>query len=139
MFVANEENSPACTAIDPTICPFSICGKGRRLPSCAYGFAYGVTGGLHGRSYVVTNDEDDPKNPSMGSLRHGVNLGGSTTGGVWITFSQNLVIVLQDMLWLKSKTTIDGRGYNVTITGWKMPCDLFTVNIEDNSLTIVMI
>ena len=87
----------------------------------------------------MTNDEDDPKNPSMGSLRHGVNLGGSTTGGVWITFSQNLVIVLQDMLWLKSKTTIDGRGYNVTITGWKMPCDLFTVNIEDNSLTIVMI
>ncbi|MCO5605767.1 hypothetical protein L7F22_059951 [Adiantum nelumboides] len=36
---------------------------------------------------------------------------------VWITFARSMVIALQDMLWVQSHTTIDGRGVNVTING----------------------
>jgi pectate lyase len=74
---------------------------------------------------VVVSDEDNVKNPPQGSLRYGVNLGGGSSsssssgtgaGGVWITFARDMIIVLKDMLWIRSATTIDGRGYNVTIT-----------------------
>ncbi|MCO5577686.1 hypothetical protein L7F22_031518 [Adiantum nelumboides] len=36
---------------------------------------------------------------------------------VWITFARSMVIALQDMLWVQSHTTIDGRGVNLTING----------------------
>ena len=52
----------------------------------------------------------------VGSLRYGVRLGGGARG-VWITFARSMIIVLKSMLWVRSSTTIDGRGYNITITG----------------------
>jgi pectate lyase len=51
-----------------------------------------------------------------GSLRYAVRLGGSARGGVWITFARSMIIVLRAMLWVRSSTTIDGRGFNITIT-----------------------
>ncbi len=115
-----------CTVVDGTTCQYSSCAKGTGLAACAIGYASGVTGGgggSHGKSYVVVSDEDNVKNPPQGSLRYGVNLGGGSSsssgsgaGGVWITFARDMIIVLKDMLWIRSATTIDGRGYNVTIT-----------------------
>lgn len=116
----NDEAIQGCATIHPTNCQFSVCGKGRRLPLCAFGYAAGVTGGLMGKSYVVTNNEDDHKKPSPGSLRYGVNQGGQANGGVWITFARSFEIRLTDLLWIKSGTTVDGRGFNVTITGRSM-------------------
>nr|PNR32820.1 hypothetical protein PHYPA_024762 [Physcomitrium patens] len=106
-----------CATINPTNCQFSACGNGRGLTRCAFGYAAGVTGGLKGISYVVTNNEDNHRKPSLGSLRYGVNQGGQANGGVWITFARSFEITLTDLLWIRSGTTIDGRGFNVTITG----------------------
>ncbi|MCO5601901.1 hypothetical protein L7F22_056027 [Adiantum nelumboides] len=101
---------------DGTSCQFSECGRGKRLPMCAMGFAYGVTGGAAGLHYIVTRDDDDFFNPLPGSLRYGVCLGGDrTSGGVWITFERSMVIHLKAMLWIRSYTTVDGRGANITI------------------------
>ncbi|KAI5083203.1 hypothetical protein GOP47_0002946 [Adiantum capillus-veneris] len=102
---------------DGTSCQFSKCGRGKRLPMCAMGFAYGVTGGAVGLDYVVTNDGDDPLNPQPGSLRYGVGLARGTIGGVWITFDHSMIIQLRTMLWIRSSTTIDGRGANIAIGG----------------------
>ncbi len=117
-----------CTVVDGTTCQYSSCAKGTGLGACAIGYASGVTGGgggSHG-NYVVVSDEDNVKNPPQGSLRYGVNLGGGSSsgsgaGGVWITFARDMIIVLKDMLWIRSATTIDGRGYNVTITSTAAP------------------
>ncbi|XP_002986004.2 putative pectate lyase 21 [Selaginella moellendorffii] len=104
--------------VDGTVCQFSPCGQGKNLPVCALGFAAGVVGGANGLAYVVTNpQDDDPKIPVPGTLRYGVSLGNSDGNGVWITFAGNMTIFLQEMLWIRSMTTIDGRGFNVTITG----------------------
>ncbi|KAH9320438.1 hypothetical protein KI387_015077 [Taxus chinensis] len=73
-------------------------------------------GGANGISYTVTNNEDNPSNPRPGTLRYGVNLASSQRHGVWITFSHDMLIKLKEMLWLKSHTTIDGRGANIIIT-----------------------
>lgn len=110
------DNINVCT-VDGTTCQFSKCGSGKGLGSCSFGFAAGVTGGAGGQIYTVTNNEDNSKSPSPGSLRYGVNQGGYSNGGVWIVFSRDMIIVLQDMLWLRSATTVDGRGYNITVTG----------------------
>ncbi|KAJ7525206.1 hypothetical protein O6H91_17G041800 [Diphasiastrum complanatum] len=118
--LANVSNLLVCgsgVCSDGTTCQFTSCGAGKALTTCAFGFAAGVTGGAQGQSYVVTNSNDDPSNPRLGSLRYGVSLGGNGKGGVWITFERDMVIVLKDMLWIRSSTTIDGRGVNVTITG----------------------
>jgi pectate lyase len=85
---------------------------------------------LKGISYVVTNDEDDHKKPSPGSLRYGVHQGGQAHGGVWITFARSFVITLTDLLWVKSGTTIDGRGSNITITGLKNKLQLISKNLK---------
>jgi len=120
----DDEDFQGCHIVNPTTCQFTSCGQGRRLPLCAFGYADGVTGGLRGKSYVVTNNDDDHKKPPPGSLRYGVHQGGQANGGVWITFAGNFVITLTDLLWIKSGTTIDGRGYNVTVTGLSglLPC-----------------
>ncbi|XP_002980134.2 pectate lyase 1 isoform X2 [Selaginella moellendorffii] len=107
--------SPTRCNSDGTTCQFQ-CGSGRALPSCAYGFAGGLTGGANGRSYVVTRPDDNPTDPQKGSLRYGVSLN-PKSGGVWITFSKTMIIQLREMLWIRSDTTIDGRGSNITITG----------------------
>eukprot|EP01018_Ginkgo_biloba_P027194 Gb_27505 [translate_table: standard] len=106
-----------CGSVDGTKCQFSDCGKGKQLPNCAIGFASGVIGGAKGESYIVTSAEDNPQSPPPGTLRYAVELAASHPKGVWITFSHDMIINLREMLWLKSHTTIDGRGVNVTITG----------------------
>ncbi|KAI3948084.1 hypothetical protein MKX01_014683 [Papaver californicum] len=91
-------------------------GKGNKLPICAVGFATRVTGGANGRYYVVTcSDDSNPKNPAPGTLRHAVDFGGKSKGGVWIVFKRSMEIKLKEKLWINSHTTIDGRGANITI------------------------
>jgi pectate lyase len=109
----------SCTgaAVDGTRCPFSECGKGYGLVSCAVGFARGAVGGLKGGRYVVTSDGDSPLSPAPGTLRYGTNLARTTPGGLWITFARSMTITLLDMLWVQSHTTLDGRGVNATIVG----------------------
>ena len=117
MATEQQQQQAGCGAgqVDGTKCQFSECGKGYGLASCAVGFAKGVTGGLRGGKYVVTSEGDNPLNPAAGTLRYGTELARTTKGGVWITFSRSMVISLQDMLWVQSHTTIDGRGVNVTV------------------------
>ncbi|KAI5054791.1 hypothetical protein GOP47_0029936 [Adiantum capillus-veneris] len=114
-----ELNRNGCptSKVDGSKCQFSACGRDYGLVSCAIGFAKGVVGGLHGLSYLVTSDGDNALNPSPGTLRYATNMARGTNAGVWITFARSMVIVLQDMLWVQSHTTIDGRGVNVTING----------------------
>ncbi|KAH9318053.1 hypothetical protein KI387_019822 [Taxus chinensis] len=103
-----------------TKCQYSNCGKGKFLSNCATGFAAGVTGGAQGVSYTVSSPQDNPENPAPGTLRYAINLAASNRKGVWITFSHDMVICLKHMLWIKSHTTIDGRGFNVIVTGKSM-------------------
>ncbi|GLJ48745.1 hypothetical protein SUGI_1027970 [Cryptomeria japonica] len=110
-----EDKSQGCV-VDGTKCQYSKCGKGKLLLNCATGFAAGVIGGAQGTFYTVNNSQDNPQHPIPGTLRYAVNLAASITKGVWIKFSEDLVICLKEMLWIKSHTTIDGRGFNVTIT-----------------------
>ncbi|KAJ7520347.1 hypothetical protein O6H91_19G002000 [Diphasiastrum complanatum] len=127
-----------------TKCQFTRSGSGRALPSCAFGFAAGVTGGANGQSYVVTSSDDNPTSPQPGTLRYGLNLARKDNKGIWITFERDMLIVLYDKLWIMNSTTIDGRGVNVTIT--KQPVVLcgvtnvilhnFQVNSIDNSDTV---
>ncbi|KAH9563890.1 hypothetical protein CY35_05G148000 [Sphagnum magellanicum] len=115
----NSHSMPAADAAAGSQCKTCIFPP-HALNPCLSGVT-GGGGGSHGKSYVVVSDEDNVKNPPQGSLRYGVNLGGGSSsgsgaGGVWITFARDMIIVLKDMLWIRSATTIDGRGYNVTIT-----------------------
>ncbi|ERN12331.1 hypothetical protein AMTR_s00025p00066690 [Amborella trichopoda] len=104
--------------VDGTKCQFSACASGNRLPVCAMGFAAGTTGGATGKYYIVTDPSDNnPANPKPGTLRYAVELAERTSGGVWIMFKGNMVINLMKKLWIKSHTTIDGRGAIVTIKG----------------------
>ncbi|KAF9605522.1 hypothetical protein IFM89_017541 [Coptis chinensis] len=101
---------------DGTKCQYRSCAQGNKLPMCAVGFATGVTGGAAGSYYTVTrNDDTNTKNPAPGTLRHAVNYAGKNKGGAWIVFNESMVIKLKEKLWIKSDTTIDGRGANVTI------------------------
>ncbi|KAJ4970846.1 hypothetical protein NE237_003945 [Protea cynaroides] len=111
-----EEKNNSCF-VDGTRCQYSQCAQGNKLQVCAFGFANGVTGGVAGPYYTVDKPDDDPTNPALGTLRFVVNYAGNNNGGAWITFKNSMHIILNDKLWVKSNTTIDGRGVNVTITG----------------------
>ncbi|GLJ04882.1 hypothetical protein SUGI_0005720 [Cryptomeria japonica] len=111
--VSANDNCPEDA--DGTRCAFSACASGNALPRCAFGFASTVTGGAGGQSYVVTSSDDSPQSPQPGSLRYGIG-----KGNVWITFSQSMKIILKDRLWIQSSTTIDGRGFSVTIGGGQL-------------------
>ncbi|KAL2650106.1 hypothetical protein R1flu_018234 [Riccia fluitans] len=112
-----EQPAPACSgnAVDGTTCQFQACAKGRGLVSCSIGFTKGIVGGYYGIDYVVTRSDDVADNPPPGTLRYGVNLARENPGGVWITFSRDMIIELKGMIWINSYTTIDGRGYNITL------------------------
>lgn len=116
-----EENSlgkAGKCVVDGTKCQYSPCAKGKKLHQCAVGFAQGVTGGAAGKYYVVTHPGDDnPNNPSPGSLRFALNFAQKRKGGAWITFKRSMVIKLRKKLWVYSNTTIDGRGAEVAIVG----------------------
>jgi pectate lyase len=86
----------------------------QRLAVCSVGFAGKMRGnrGAGVRFYTVTNPSDDPVRPWPGTLRYGATL---LRGKVWITFRKDMVITLKRPLYVKSFTTIDGRGANVQI------------------------
>ncbi|XP_059068307.1 probable pectate lyase 4 [Cryptomeria japonica] len=109
-----------CKRSDGTKCQFSSCGLGRLLPKCAIGFARGVKGGRKGLSYTVTRSDDNPTNPALGTLRYAVSLYSASPRGVWITFSHDMKIQLKQMLHVYNRTTIDGRGVRVIITGYSI-------------------
>ncbi|XP_002968302.2 pectate lyase 1 [Selaginella moellendorffii] len=102
--------------VDGTTCQFSNCGKGKKLPKCAIGYAGSVTGGARGTMYTVTSSDDNPSRPQGGTFRYGAQLANGRNGGVWITFARSMTIVLRDMVWIRSSTTVDGRGVNVVFT-----------------------
>ncbi|GMG99442.1 hypothetical protein Nepgr_001282 [Nepenthes gracilis] len=86
----------------------------QRLADCAIGFGRNALGGKGGPIYVVTDSSDpDPNNPKPGTLRHAV----TRQGPIWIIFSADMLIKLENPLMVSSFKTIDGRGANVQITG----------------------
>ncbi|KAJ4971361.1 hypothetical protein NE237_004460 [Protea cynaroides] len=90
-------------------------GKDRqKLARCSVGFAGKMTNniGVGLIHYQVTDPSDDPLNPRVGTLRHGVT---KIRGKVWITFQRDMLITLQKPLLIGSYITIDGRGVNVQI------------------------
>ncbi|XP_043725930.1 putative pectate lyase 2 [Telopea speciosissima] len=115
-FEPSRHNETDCV-VDGTKCQYSQYVRGKKLQICAYGFARCVTGGAFGPYYTVYNSDDDPKNPAPGTLRFAVNFAGGHEGGAWIIFKKSMVIRLKDKLWIKSNTTIDGRGVVVSIIG----------------------
>ncbi|KAL1221722.1 putative pectate lyase 13 [Cardamine amara subsp. amara] len=87
----------------------------QRLADCSIGFGRGTLGGKNGKIYVVTDSSDnDPVNPTPGTLRYGVY----QEEPLWIVFSSNMLITLKHELLIKSYKTLDGRGSAVHITGY---------------------
>ncbi|KAK1352421.1 Pectate lyase [Heracleum sosnowskyi] len=83
-----------------------------RLAHCGIGFGKTAIGGKGGPIYVVTDpSDDDVINPKPGTLRHAV----IQTGPLWITFSCDMSIKLQQELIMTCNKTIDGRGAKVHI------------------------
>uniref|UniRef100_A0A0D9XKB0 Pectate lyase n=1 Tax=Leersia perrieri TaxID=77586 RepID=A0A0D9XKB0_9ORYZ len=86
----------------------------QRLADCGIGFGRNAMGGKGGPLYVVTNPtDDDPVNPAPGTLRYGA----IQEGPLWIVFSGDMTIRLNEELLVNSFKTIDGRGANVHIAG----------------------
>ncbi|XP_052178192.1 putative pectate lyase 21 [Diospyros lotus] len=82
------------------------------LADCGVGFGRNAIGGRDGDFYIVTDSEnDDPENPSPGTLRHAV----IQDEPLWIIFDHDMVIQLKEELIVNSYKTIDGRGYSVEI------------------------
>ncbi|KAK5834518.1 hypothetical protein PVK06_018400 [Gossypium arboreum] len=89
----------------------------RKLADCAVGFGKNAIGGRDGDVYVVTDSgNDDPLNPTPGTLRHAV----IQTEPLWIIFDHDMVINLREQLLINSYKTIDGRGHDIQITSG--PC-----------------
>ncbi|KAJ3675789.1 hypothetical protein LUZ60_004831 [Juncus effusus] len=86
----------------------------QRLAGCSVGFAGKMNGnrGKDVKLYTVTDPSDDPVRPRPGTIRYGTTL---LQGKVWINFKKDMVITLKRPLFVKSFTTIDGRGVNVQI------------------------
>ena len=99
----------------------------RALADCAVGYGKDAIGGKYGPIYVVTNSDDDPKNPKPGSLRYGV----IQTQPLWIIFAKDMVITLNNELIMNSYKTIDGRGAKVEIAYG--PC----ITVQDVSHIII--
>ncbi|XP_021288029.1 putative pectate lyase 21 [Herrania umbratica] len=84
----------------------------RRLADCAVGFGKSAIGGRDGEVYVVTDsDNDDPVNPTPGTLRHAA----IQEEPLWIIFDHDMVISLNEQLLINSYKTIDGRGHDIQI------------------------
>ncbi|KAF5180340.1 Pectate lyase [Thalictrum thalictroides] len=97
------------------------------LADCVVGFGQATVGGKNGAFYQVTDSSDDPIDPKPGTLRYGV----IQTEPLWITFSEDMVITLNNELMIDSYKTIDGRGANVEIANG--PC----ITIQDVSHIII--
>ncbi|MCS7119760.1 MAG: PKD domain-containing protein [Nitrososphaerota archaeon] len=74
------------------------------------GFGRNATGGLNGRVYRVTTLADS----GPGSLREAA----STSEPLWIVFDVSGTIELKSTINVRSNKTIDGRGAEITITGY---------------------
>ncbi|MQL71309.1 hypothetical protein Taro_003614 [Colocasia esculenta] len=86
----------------------------KKLADCGMGFGKDAIGGRHGRFYRVTDPtDDDPLNPSPGTLRHAA----IQDEPLWIVFVGDMVITLKQELVMNSYKTIDGRGANVHVAG----------------------
>ncbi|XP_008233253.1 PREDICTED: probable pectate lyase 5 [Prunus mume] len=86
----------------------------QKLADCGIGFGQDAMGGKGGQIYIVTDSSDrDPANPVPGTLRHAV----IQTEPLWIIFSADMTIKLKCELIVNSFKTIDGRGFNVHVTG----------------------
>ncbi|KAH7515884.1 pectate lyase [Ziziphus jujuba] len=95
-------------------CDKNWASNRKKLASCVLGFGRRTTGGLKGPYYVVTDPSDnDMVNPKPGTLRHAV----TRRGPLWIIFSRNMVIRLNQELLMTGDKTIDGRGADVHIAG----------------------
>ncbi|KAG8365153.1 hypothetical protein BUALT_Bualt18G0074700 [Buddleja alternifolia] len=86
------------------------------LADCGVGFGRNAIGGRDGEFYVITTEDDDPKNPSQGMLRHAV----IQEEPLWIIFDHDMNIRLKEELLMNSYKTIDGRGFNIQISNG--PC-----------------
>ncbi len=73
------------------------------------GFAADVRGGAGGRQVEVTTLADS----GPGSLRAAL----SGEGPTWVTFAVSGELQIRDALNVPSRTTVDGRGADITITG----------------------
>ena len=95
------------------------------LANCVVGFGSHAKGGQGGEYYVVTDpSDDDPSNPTLGTLRHGI----TRLTPLWIYFAHDMNITLQNELIFTSDKTLDGRGTNVHISHG--PC--FTIQNVSN-------
>ncbi|CAI5487600.1 unnamed protein product [Closterium sp. Naga37s-1] len=97
-------------------CQYRTEGKGQNLHRCAMGYAgwANVTGGKGKLVYWVSSAMDHPTQPLPGSLRWALL---KHRGGATIRFSRSMVVNLTDRLFVRSDTTIDGRGATVKING----------------------
>ncbi|KAG6387480.1 hypothetical protein SASPL_152670 [Salvia splendens] len=86
------------------------------LADCGIGFGRGAIGGRDGEFYVVTTEEDDPREPRQGMLRHAV----IQSEPLWIIFERDMSITLKEELMMNSYKTIDGRGFNIEMANG--PC-----------------
>lgn len=86
------------------------------LADCGIGFGRNAIGGRDGEFYVVTTEDDDPRDPRQGMLRHAV----IQSEPLWIIFDRDMSISLKEELLMNSFKTIDGRGVNVEIANG--PC-----------------
>ncbi|KAG9455376.1 hypothetical protein H6P81_008280 [Aristolochia fimbriata] len=84
----------------------------KKLAKCVLGFGRKTIGGKYGRIYRVTDSSDDDMvNPKPGTLRHAV----IQTEPLWIIFSKDMIIRLNQELIINSFKTLDGRGRHVHI------------------------
>ncbi|KAL6002087.1 hypothetical protein ACLOJK_037535 [Asimina triloba] len=105
----------------------------KRLADCGIGFGRNAIGGRNGRFYVVTDPrDDDPVNPSPGTLRHAV----IQDQPLWIVFKRDMVITLKQELIMNSFKTIDARGHNVHIANGACITIQFVTNIIIHGLHI---
>lgn len=86
------------------------------LADCGIGFGRNAIGGRDGEFYVVTSEDDEPREPRQGMLRHAV----IQSEPLWIIFERDMSITLKEELMMNSYKTIDGRGFNVEIANG--PC-----------------
>ena len=95
------------------------------------GFGEDTTGGKGGRVVEVTNLNDS----GSGSLRDAMD----KSGRKWIVFKRGLSgqIKLRKPLKVDSNTTVDGRGANITITGYPLEVDGRTEKRVGNNVIIM--
>ncbi|MED6110225.1 hypothetical protein PIB30_041029 [Stylosanthes scabra] len=84
----------------------------KKLATCVMGFGRNTIGGMNGEFYIVTDpSDDDLLDPKPGTLRYAV----TRDRPLWIIFSRNMIITLQQELLVNSDKTIDGRGADIHV------------------------